>query len=160
MPASSFKRGDTVVWGTVFGFFRETRGGRRNGIAILLLLVVALELVSYSVISKGSGHNCRHGSCPMARRPAGPAPPACHGSHPARNQGADSCSISAGCDCGGPHLPSTAHREIQAILPPSVASLAPDLSSFPPLSETGDLPAPIRDLDAPPPRLAPSRQLV
>ncbi|HTG32148.1 MAG TPA: hypothetical protein VLB76_04405 [Thermoanaerobaculia bacterium] len=121
---------------------------------------MALELVPFSVTSKGSGHNCRHGSCPMARRPASPAPPACHGSHPARNQGADACSISVGCDCGGPHLPSTPHREIQAILPSSVASLAPDLSSFPPLSDTGDLPAPIRDLDAPPPRLARLVQLV
>jgi hypothetical protein len=144
----------------LFGILREARGGQRGGIAILLLLIAALELVSFSVLSKGSGRNC-HGSCPMmARRPAGPAPPACHGSSPARNQGADSCSISAGCDCGKPHLPSTPHREIEAVLPPAVASLAPDLSSFPQLSATGDLPVPIRDLDAPPPRLAPSRQLV
>jgi hypothetical protein len=144
----------------LFGSFREARGGQRHGVAILLLLIVALELVSFSVTSKGSGHNCRHGSCPMARRPASPAPPACHGSSPARHQGADHCSISAGCDCGGPHLPSTPHREIQAILPPAVASLAPDLSSFPPLPDTDDLPAPVRDLDAPPPRLARLVQLV
>jgi hypothetical protein len=145
----------------LFGILREARSGQRGGIAILLLLIVALELVSFSVTAKGSGHDCRHGSCPMmARRPASPAPPACHGSPPVRNQGADACSISAGCDCGRPHLPSTPYREIQAILPPAVASLAPDLSSFPPFSATGDLPAPIRDLDAPPPRLAPSRQLV
>ena len=133
---------------------------QRHGIATLLLLILALELVSFSLIAKGSGHNCRHGSCPMARRPASPAPPACHGSPPARNQDADLCSISAGCDCGGPHLPSTAHRQIQAILPPAVATLAPDLSSFPPLPDTGDFPAPVRDLDAPPPRLARLVQLV
>ena len=138
------------------GIFHDARGGR-GALAILLLALVSLELGAFLLAPKGSGHDCRHHSCPM-RRPAKSEHPPCHGSPSPQGQAA--CSISAGCDCGGPHLPSTPHREMQAILPPSVASLAPDLSSFPPLSETGDLPAPIRDLDAPPPRLARFVQLV
>jgi hypothetical protein len=50
----------------------------------------------------------------------------------------------------------TAHREIHAVLPPAVASLAPDLASFPKISDLGLHPAPALDLEAPPPRLLPS----
>jgi hypothetical protein len=137
---------------SVLQTFRQARG-ERGAIATLLLLVLVLHFAALSGISQGSGHKCAHDSCPM-RRPVKSAPMKCHGSSsetPAR----ESCSIRAGCDCGGSHLPMLPHREIQGVLPSVVASLVPLPSNFLVLPGDGARSLPVREIDAPPPRLLP-----
>lgn len=125
--------------------------GEHGAAAILLLL--ALDLVSYSLAPKGC-HELRHHTCPM-RHPARAELAACAGHHspPSQAQPAESCAIGAGSDCGGSQLPLTAHCEMQAVLPLAVAILTPDLASFPWLLNAGVRLASVRDLEAPLPQL-------
>jgi hypothetical protein len=147
----------------VLGSFDQAHGGRRAA-SILLLLIAGLHLGAFSKPPQSTGHECRHRSCPM-RHPAGAAgsSPSAHcaghkaASPPSQPSQPSDCFMSAGCDCQGSHTSPAAHREVRAVLPPAVASPAPDLASFLVLPKACAVPASMRDLETPPPRSTPSR---